>query len=199
MGIHRKADPGELNEIHIFLDQAKSENILSPNVIHNWEGAIGAVTHCLAAHEKNVTYLSEHLDLVRNRMKESDLQISSATIDTYIKRVNSALSHYFLWKTDRVKWETEVSLTEKKSFGRISRGRLSLPSNLALKKPSNLTQSIPYQSKNKIQLRADSGGMFIIEFPEEFFMKDVLRVIWALAAHAKDFDYKELLNRIWSS
>lgn len=199
MAQHRKADPGDLAEIHSFFSIAKTNKTIAPNVIHNWEGAIGAITHSLLPQEKNVTYLTQQLESIRNRMKQDQRNISAATIDTYINRAASAVSYYWVWKNDQKRWETEVASTAKKSFGRLAITNITIPSDLAQKKPENLTEALSHRSKNKIQLRANNGELFVIEFPEEFFMADVLRVIWALAAHAKDFDYKTLLNKMWNA
>ncbi len=196
---HRKAEPGELNELYFFFNTVRSSQTITPNVIHNWKGAIGAITHCLSPEEKTISFLNENLESLRVRMKQQNLRVSSATIDTYFNRAASALSYYLVWRNDQPRWEKEVVSTSKKSFGKLHGSPYALPTHLASKKPENLTHTFPTKPKNRIQLRADDGGYFIIEFPEQFFMKDVLRVIWALAAHARDFDYKELLHRIWSA
>jgi hypothetical protein len=198
MKLHRKADPGNLEELYSFFDFARSSRTINPNVIHNWTGAIGAIAHCLESQEKTIGYLNQNLELVRERLKRTNTAISGSTIDTYINRAASALSYYLVWKNDQSRWEKEVVLNPKKSFS-----RLSLPNYLPQKssaeiKPEILTESFS-RSKNRIQLRAEGGGLFQIEFPEHFLMKDVLRVIWALAAHAKDFDYKQLIDRMWTA
>ena len=199
MTLHRKADPGDLEDLYSFFEIARSTRAINPNVVHNWTGAIGAITHCLDPREKSVGYLHEHLEVVRERMKTSQLTVSGSTIDTYINRAASALSYYWVWKNDRNRWEQEVVLTPRRSYPRLSTPKHFPQRNLAAMKPENLTEAFTPRSKNRIQLRSDSGGVFNIEFPETFFMKDVLRVIWALAAHAKDFDYKQLLDRLWTA
>jgi hypothetical protein len=198
MAIHRKADPGDLHELHSFFTTARQLHTIAPNILHNWEGAIGAITHCLSPTEKNISYLSTQLDSVKLRMKQSQRKISGATIDTYINRAASAVSHFLAWKQDPARWEKELANSSSKKLGRIRLSHYSPSADLASKKPQNLTESFTPRAKNRIQLRTDNGSVFTIDFPEEFFMKDVLRVIWALAAHAKDFDYKELIHRLWS-
>lgn len=195
---HRKADPGELQELYSFFNTIKDSRAVTTNVIHNWEGAIGAIAHCLSPEEKTIGYLNDNLESLRSRMKQSQLNISSSTIDSYINRAASAISYYQVWRNEPGRWQNEIASTPRKSFPKLSYTSYPSTTNLAAKKPENLTHSFGSKPKNRIQLRADGGDFFIIEFPEQFFMKDVLRVIWALAAHARDFDYKELLQKIWS-
>lgn len=185
-----------LEELVSFFDYAKETGTLPANAIHNLSGAVSAISHCLQYNERSLDFVQNNRDLLRVRIATHKPGISPQTIDAYLNRLNTAISHFLVWKKDPQRWEKEMSSKPQK---RRRRRMVVRPSEKTLA-PTRVEngQSVvaPRNSKSVIHIPTEQGMNIVLELPETISMNDVYRLMWAAAVHTKDFNPESLLKRV---
>ena len=185
-----------LQEMNSFFDYVRSVGVVSANAVHNWSGAVSAIAQCLEEEEQTVEFLRGQPDIIRERLFGTKRDISRHTIEAYLQRAQSAASHFVYWKEDPAGWERDVATKPRR--GRRRQG-IPGPRPKEHSAPPDARPAVPSpmrELKNSIQIPTATGSAIKLEFPDSFVMNDVLRVMWALAVHAKDFDPEQVLKSI---
>lgn len=185
-----------LEELVPFFDYAKETGALPANAVHNFSGAVSAISHCLQFNERTLEFVQNNRDLLRVRLATHKPDISPHTIDAYLNRAAVAISHYFSWKKDPERWEKEMtSKPPKKRRKRMGVRPVgeepAAPAQIpALAAPAKAAPT------SVIHIPTEQGKTIVLELPDLLCMNDVLRVLWAAAVHARDFDPETLLKRV---
>jgi hypothetical protein len=185
-----------LKEMISFFDYARNAGLVSPNTVHNWLGAISAISQSLNDEERTVEFIQRYPNVVRERLASTKRDVNPRTMDAYRARASTAISNFLLWKEDPMKWERDLATKPQKLSLRPRRAPVvvrekarpiaSAPAPAA--PVSAAREDIKAGRGNMVRIATEKGENICLEFPEHFVMSDVTRVAWALAAHADDFD-----------
>lgn len=180
----------KLEEVKTFLEYVNKKGIMSGNTVNSLSGAIIAVNDALDPEERMVDFVLANGDVIKNRLQNKSTDMSGKTINEYVVRTQRALKHFIEWKKDRAGWEKNQA----------SKPKVEASSAKKDKKASQQTASdTTGQQKTTLNGRTipvpTNNGLFEVAIPEKFVMSDLVRVVWALAVHAKDFDPSDVLQR----
>lgn len=180
----------KLKEMQPFFEHARSSGAVPGNTVHNWQGAIGAISRCLEDDEQTVEFLQGHPIRVRARIETVKPSLNRRTMDSYMARAATAISHFLAWKEDAERWQKETEAKPRRERGK-QRGPRADKSALRLQALLLDGERLP---GNQVRVPTEAGGTIKLEFPNHFATSDVLRVAWALAVHARDFDPEQVLK-----
>jgi hypothetical protein len=171
-----------------FFDYARSSRAVTSNTVHNWLGAISAISLCLTDEERTVEFLQGNPRQIRERLLSAKRDISPRTVDSYLARATTATAQFLSWKKDPNQWELDLKTKPRKE-----RRPPDASARKAAPRPASKASFDP-NYPNQVRIPAEGGEMFKLEFPDFFTMSDVRRVAWALAVHASDFDPELVLR-----
>jgi hypothetical protein len=183
-----------LEEMVSFFDYARDNGIMPPNAVHNWSGAISAISHCLNGPERTVEFVQGNLEMLRGRLTRNKPELDPRTVNAYTQRAATAISHFLCWKEDPTKWEKTVAAKPPRRGKRRQAKKFQAPEKPI--PPSLISHLEEVDRRSIVRIPLESGQEFKLEFSDSFAMSDVWRVVWALAVHARDFDPERLLKQI---
>lgn len=190
----------QLSQTKQFFDYAKNKKCLADNTVNSWSAAIAAISAQLAEEEKTIEFVLENKDVIANRLQNSNHEITGQTIQSYIQRACKALEHFQAWQKNRAEWEKSVaakspSRASEKDAG--AKGKASAkPAEAAQKSTADLGGGMSgQQAKSRLPIPTGDGDMFVVDLPNEYTTSDIVRVAWALAVYASDFDPEQVLSR----
>lgn len=177
-----------LSDLAQFFENVKRTKTLALNSINAMSNAVAAVDAELQSEEKTVEFVLENREVIKRRLQNSNKNITGETIEVYLKRTFTALNHFLGWSADRAAWEKKVAA--RGIVKPIRKGRDQRSEDFS----SKPQEKEPIGSRNNIEVPTGEGSFFKIQMPENFFMGDVVRVAWTLAAYAQDFDPEIVLR-----
>jgi hypothetical protein len=195
-----KSDALGLQELSKFFDYARHAGVVSPNAVHNWSGAVGAIAHCLGDEEATVEFIRSQPEVIRNRLTNGNRRINRQTIEAYLQRASSAIDHFLLWKRSPEEWQREMSNRPRRRRNRKNRPAAESAQPQAPRASGTAPLSAPALTdgasahRNIVQIPTEGGSHIKMDFPDAFRMSDVLRAVWALSVHASDFDPEQVLK-----
>jgi hypothetical protein len=177
----------KIEEAKTFIDYAKKKGIVSQATVNNWNGALVAVAGVLDDEEKTIDYVLTNGDVIKNRLQNQSTDMSGSTIGLYIQRSQSALKNFLEWKRDRAEWEKAQASKPKVETVKAKKE--------AKTETSSAKATNAETSKKVLPIPTSGGDSFEVALPENYVMADLVRVVWALAVYAKDFDPATVLER----
>lgn len=99
----------DLDEVNEFLVIAANKGFLNENTVNARRTACNKFFDILDADQKNVEYVSAHLDVIKSRFANLNKDVAGTTVDEYARRVQLVINDFTAWKDDRSGWERTVS------------------------------------------------------------------------------------------
>lgn len=97
-------------EIIRFLDFLGKKAIINQSTVHCRMTACNHFFDILEEHENNVEYMLQHLDILMNRYRNKNPNVSKDTVRVYKSRIKGSLEDYRAWCRDPIAWERTISI-----------------------------------------------------------------------------------------
>jgi len=186
----------KLEDLKPFFEYVKNKKVVSENTATSWVAAVSALSEQLEPEERTVEFVLDNSDLIKNRLQNSNHNLKGETIDVYIKRSSIALRHYLAWQKDRSAWEREMA---SRGISRSATIKTAKTAKSAERPANDGTRTQDEQTHNpsarRFPIPINDSDAFTVELPTSYAMDDLVRVVWALAVYAKDFNPAAVLAR----
>ena len=110
-GNHQMSLIRDTEEVVKFLEFAGRKSILNEHAINCRLTACHNLFSVLNEEEDNIDYILKNLDLLINRFRNKNNNVSASTLKVYKSRLKSSLEDFKAWSADPFAWERAV--TEK--------------------------------------------------------------------------------------
>lgn len=151
--------------------------------------------------QRTVEYLSENLEVIKQRFMNLNKDVTGATVDEYARRVRLVIEDFTEWKADRGGWERRTAAKQsarpagdgekKPRAAKAEKPKAQEPASAASAEASSTSD--PATRTVEIPLR--KGVEAKLTLPREDFtmadvntMADVKKIAWAMLSYASDFD-----------
>lgn len=183
-------------KVSSFFEYVRKKGIVAPNTVTGWSGAFSAVEGVLDESEKDLDFILNNTDIIRNRLQNQNHEISGGTLNIYLQRATRAISAFKEWDIDRASWEKKMANSNPNKATSSTPGSKNISKSKTIKEdvPSNDISSLP-KSKKIFPIPTANGETFDVALPSSYKMSDLPKVIWALAVYADDFNPSEVLAR----
>jgi hypothetical protein len=97
------------DEAFEFLAIVKSKGFINDNTAIARATACRKFVEILDDEQKNVEYVRDHLDVIKQRFTNLNKDMNGSTVDEYARRVRMVIEDFLAWKQDRSAWERSVA------------------------------------------------------------------------------------------
>lgn len=180
------------DEMTEFLGIVGEKGFLNPNTSGARLTACRKFIDILDPEQRTVEYLSENLDVIKQRFMNLNTDVAGATVDEYARRVKLVIDDFTEWKADRGGWERKNAA--KQNSRSSGDGEKKAKPKAEKSKAESAPASIPAASSIHVDrsLRTVEfplrSGDAKVTFPRDLTMADVKKIAWGLMPYAADFD-----------